>query len=87
MNSLPGIKTRSTINADEVQLLFSGKPNNLKQSKAHAETSLKRMKDWYNKNGLKMNINKTQHIIFATSQFNKRKLSINNSQYGKAYGR
>ena len=58
--------------ADDVQLLFGGTPNNLKQLKAHAETSLKTMKDWCSKNGLKMNPNKTQCILFATPKLNKR---------------
>ena len=30
------------------------------------------MKEWYSENGLKMNSNKTQCIIFATPNFNKR---------------
>ena len=30
------------------------------------------MKEWYSENGLKMNSNKTQRIIFATPKFNKR---------------
>ena len=30
------------------------------------------MKDWYSDNGLKMNPNKTQGVLFATSKFNKR---------------
>ena len=30
------------------------------------------MKDWYSDNGLKMNPNKTQCILFATPDFNKR---------------
>ena len=55
-----------------VQLLFSGTPNNLEQLKAHAETSLKTMKDWYSDNGLKINPNKTQCILFAAPNFNKR---------------
>ena len=30
------------------------------------------MKEWYSKNGLKMNSNKTQCILFATPKFNER---------------
>ena len=30
------------------------------------------MQEWYRKNGLKMNYNKTQCILFATPNFNKR---------------
>ena len=70
INLAPGIKTSPTI-ADDVQLLFSCTPNNLEQLKAHAETSLKTMKEWYSLNGLKMNPNKTQCILFATPNFNK----------------
>ena len=72
INSLPEITTSTTIYADDVQLLFSGPPNNLEQLKIYAETSLKTMKEWYSKNGLKMNSNKTQCILFATPNFNKR---------------
>ena len=52
-------------------ILFSGTPNNLEQLKIYAETSLKIMKEWYSENGLKMNSNKTQCILFATPNFNK----------------
>ena len=56
---------------DDVQLLFSGTPNNLEQLKTYAETNLKTMKEWYSENGLKMNSNKTQCILFATRNFSK----------------
>ena len=72
INSLPEITTSTTIYADDVQLLFSGTPYNLEQLKIYAETSRKRMKEWYNENGLKMNLNKTRCILFATPNFNKR---------------
>ena len=39
----PGITTSTTIYADDVQLLFSGTPNNLEQLKIYAETGLKTM--------------------------------------------
>ena len=72
INSIPEINnTYTTIYADDVQLLFSGTPNNLELSKLYAETNLKTMKEWYSQNGLKMNLNKTQCIIFATPNFNK----------------
>ena len=58
INSLPEITTSTTIYADDVQLLFSGTPNNLKQLKIYAETSLKTMKEWYSENGLKINSTK-----------------------------
>ena len=56
----------------DVQLLFSGTPNNLEQLKIYAETSLNTMKEWYSENGLKMNSNKTQCSLFATPNFNNR---------------
>ena len=37
---MPEIKTSTAIYADDVQLLFSGTPNNLEQLKAHAKRSL-----------------------------------------------
>ena len=64
INSIPEITTSTTIYADNVQLLFSATPNNLEQLKIYAETSLKTMKEWYSENGLKMNSNKTQCILF-----------------------
>ena len=41
IHKLPEITTSSTIYADDVQLLFSGTPNNLQQLKIYSETSLK----------------------------------------------
>ena len=55
INSLPEITTSTSIYADDVQLLFSGSPNNLEQLEIYAETSLNTMKEWYRENGLKMN--------------------------------
>ena len=43
---MAGIKTSTSIYADDIPLLFSGVPNNPEHLKAHAETSLKTMKDW-----------------------------------------
>ena len=71
INSLPEITTIITIYADDVQLLFSGSPNNLEQLKICTETSLNTVKEWYSENGLKMNSNKTQCILFSTLNFNK----------------
>ena len=56
--SLAESTTSTTIYADDVQLLFSGSPNILKQLKIYAETSLNTMKEWYSENGLNMNSNK-----------------------------
>ena len=72
INSLPEITTSTIIYAEDVQLLFSGTPNNPEQLKIYAETRLKTIKEWYSENGLKMNSNKTQCIVFATPNFNKR---------------
>ena len=47
INSLTEITTSATIYADDVQLLFSGSPNNPEQLKIYAETSLNTMKEWY----------------------------------------
>ena len=55
INSLPEITTSTAIHEDDVQLLFSGSPNNLEQLKIYADTSLNTMKEWYSENGLKMN--------------------------------
>ena len=55
INSLPEITTSTTIDADDVQLLSSGTPNNLEQLKILGVTSLKTMKEWYTENGLKIN--------------------------------
>ena len=79
INSLPEITTSTTIYADDVQLLFSGSPNNLEQLKIYAETSLNTLKEWYSENGLKMNSNKTKCILFATPSFNKRTDILNNN--------
>ena len=60
--------TSTTIYADDVQHLFSGTSNNLEQLKIYAESSLKTMKEWYSENGLKINSNKTQCILFLQHQ-------------------
>ena len=49
INSLHEITTCITISADDVQLLFSGTPNNLEHLKMYAVTRLKTMKEWYSK--------------------------------------
>ena len=84
INSLPEITSSTTISADDVQLLFSGTPNNLEQLKIYAETSLITITEWYSENGLKMNSNKTQYTKFQQTDWN---VSNNNWRYGKAYGR
>ena len=52
--------------------MFNGSPNNLEELKAHADRSLKTMKDWYSENVLKMNPNKAQCILFAAPNSNTR---------------
>ena len=59
INSLAEITTSTTIYGDDVQLLFSGSPNNPELLKIYAETSLKTMKEWYSEIGAKMNSNNT----------------------------
>ena len=58
--------------------------------KIYAGTSLNTMKEWYSENGLKMNSNKAQRILFATPNFNKRietyQITIDDI-YSTAYGR
>ena len=69
INSLPEITTSTATYADDVQLLFSGSPNNLEQLKIYADTRLNTMKEWCSENGLKMNSNKTQSILFCNIEF------------------
>ena len=52
INSFPEMTTSTAIYAADVQLLFSGSPNNLKQLKIYVETSVNTMKEWYSENGL-----------------------------------
>ena len=73
INSLPEITTSTTIYADDVQLLFSGSPNNLEQLKIYTETSLTTMKRSYSENGLKsiqikLNVFFLQHQISTKGQ-------------------
>ena len=88
-NSSLGITTTTAIHED-VQLLFSGTPNNPVQLKIYAETSRKKIQEWYSTNGLKMNSNRTQCILFATPNDNKRTESLQITMDGAvthAYGR
>ena len=63
--------TAMTIYADDVQLLFTGKLN-VTELKQQAEATLEYMNAWYSKNGLKLNANKTQCIIFGSPRNNKK---------------
>ena len=55
INSLPEVTTSTTIDADDVRLLFTGQLNNLELLKIYADASLKTMTEWYSQTGLKMN--------------------------------
>ena len=55
INSLPDITTITTISADDVQLLFSGSPNNLEQLKNICRDKHKHYERMDSENGLKMN--------------------------------
>ena len=79
INSLPEITISTTIYADDVQLLSSGTPNNLEQLQIYAETNLKTMKEWYSENGLKMNSNKTQSILFFNTKFQQTDRDVSNN--------
>lgn len=60
-----------TIYADDVQLLFEDKPENINQIKMNAEQALKNIKNWYGQNGLKVNADKTQ-CIFIGSKYSRK---------------
>ena len=77
INLSPGITTSTAIYTDNVQLMFSGTPNNLDQLKIYAETSPPKKQESQTKiSGLKMNSNKTQYILFITPNFYKRTKSF-----------
>ncbi len=60
-------KSNMTIYADDVQLLFSKSPKDMDQMKIEAETALTNIKQWYGRNGLKVNASKTQSIIIGSA--------------------
>ena len=70
INSLPEVTTSVTIYADDVQLFFSGTPNNLAVKNICRDKPKNNERMVYSENGLKMNSNKTQCILF-TPNFNK----------------
>ncbi|KAF7684865.1 hypothetical protein CDIK_4386, partial [Cucumispora dikerogammari] len=57
--------------ADDVQLLLSAKPSMLETLKYDAETAVKNLKAWYEKNGLKLNSDKSQCILFGSNSNRK----------------
>lgn len=66
-NTMGNLANKTTIYADDVQLLFKCKINELENTKDKARSTLKSMQTWYSRNGLKLNANKTQFIIFGSN--------------------
>ncbi|KAF2344651.1 Reverse transcriptase domain [Trinorchestia longiramus] len=69
--------TRISMYADDVQIATTIAPAKLSQTKLNAEILLKHVKSWYDQSGFKLNVSKTQGIIFGskntikkTSEFN-----------------
>lgn len=90
INDIPNANTQlnkattMTIYADDVQLLFTEKPNAVEVLKREAEVTLEHMSVWYGENGLKLNAKKTQCIIFGSPQNNKKitkfHITMNNTE-------
>ena len=68
---LPEITTSPTIYADDVQLLFSGSPNNLEQLKIYAETSLNTIKEWYSENAYSEKVTPLYHKLLLSTPKDK----------------
>ncbi|KAF2359058.1 Reverse transcriptase domain [Trinorchestia longiramus] len=68
INDFPSMpsNTRISMYADDVQIAMTSAPAKLSQTKSNAEILLKHVKSWYDQNGLKLNANKTQCIIFGS---------------------
>ncbi|KAF2347973.1 Reverse transcriptase domain [Trinorchestia longiramus] len=68
INDFPSMpsNTRISMYADDVQIAMTSAPAKLSQTKLNAEILLKHVKSWYGQNGLKLNANKTQCIIFGS---------------------
>jgi hypothetical protein len=62
---LPKNQAKMAMYADDVQILLSQKPSDLKELKKDAETAVSNLKSWYDKNGLKLNSEKTKCILFG----------------------
>ena len=74
------ITTSTTIYTNDVQLLFSGTPNNLEQLKIYAEKSPKTMQEWCSKNGSK-SIQITLNAVFLQHQISTNELSRFKSEW------
>ena len=57
---------------DDLQVLLTDKPENHLAIKNRAETSLNRLMSWYRKNGLKLNPDKTECIMFGSKNLLKK---------------
>ncbi|KAF2351178.1 Reverse transcriptase domain [Trinorchestia longiramus] len=69
--------TRISMYADDVQIAMTSAPAKLSQTKSNAEILLKHIKSWYDQNGLKLNANKTQCIIFGSKNTIKKPPEFN----------
>ena len=68
---LPKNQAKMAMYADDVQILLSQKPSDLKELKKVAETAVSNLKSWYDKNGLKLNSEKTKCILFGSNSKRK----------------
>jgi hypothetical protein len=64
---LPKNQAKMVMYADDVQILLSRKPSDLNALKHDAETAVRNLKSWYDKNGLKLNSEKTKCILFGSN--------------------
>jgi len=58
----------SIIFADDTQLCIAGSPNKLHELKQKLTTDLKNIIDWMDRNGMKLNLEKTQLIVLGNAQ-------------------
>jgi len=69
--------------ADDTQLCISGKPNQLEQMKKNLVEDLMSTLDWMTKNGMTLNVHKTQLIVlgnaYNVSQIGQISLEVNDS--------
>ncbi|KAF2345482.1 Reverse transcriptase domain [Trinorchestia longiramus] len=68
INDFPSMPSNKRISmyADDVQIAMTSAPAKLSQTKSNAEILLKHVKSWYDQNGIKLNVSKTQCIIFGS---------------------
>lgn len=62
--------------ADDVQLLLSRKPSDLQSLREDTETAVQNLKSWYDKNGLKLNSDKSKCILIG-SNYNRKAVPNN----------